>query len=205
LKRNLAGSAGMSEADCVGGSQIWFDGVNTMKMTEQQQHDYKMYRAECLVSNVEPVRADFLAGELPDSVCYQLELQQNELGSMKAFAATAWVFSFGKATHGRQATPDGFRSSGRRSGWYSCWHQITSHTTLRFPMTLDLEVDDLLFLMQLVTADLREKKFNGSTLNEAQWADETALLARLSKSLPVVSTSRTLGWTTTTINNQTST
>jgi hypothetical protein len=78
----------LSDSDRVGGSQI-FDGVTAMRMTEQQAHEYKMYRAECLVSNVEPNLADFLAGEIPDGVCYQLELQQNELGSMKAFAATA--------------------------------------------------------------------------------------------------------------------
>lgn len=79
----------MSDPDRVGGSQIRFDGVSQMKMTEWQKVEYKMYRAECAVSNVEPVLADFLAGEIPNSVCYQLELEQNELGSMKAFAATA--------------------------------------------------------------------------------------------------------------------
>lgn len=64
-------------------------GAIKVKMTEQQAHDYKMYRAECAVSNVEPNRADFLAGEIPDSVCHQLELQQNELSGQMAFAATA--------------------------------------------------------------------------------------------------------------------
>jgi hypothetical protein len=36
-----------------------------MKMTEQQKKQYKLYRSECQVSNVEPVRADFLAGDIP--------------------------------------------------------------------------------------------------------------------------------------------
>ena len=46
------------------------------KMTEQQKRDYKLYRKECKISGVEPVLADFLAGEIPHCVTYQLELQQ---------------------------------------------------------------------------------------------------------------------------------
>ena len=34
-----------------------------MKMTEEQKAAYKAYRKECRMSNVEPVRVDFLAGE----------------------------------------------------------------------------------------------------------------------------------------------
>lgn len=52
---------------------------NVAKMTEQQKLEYKLYRAECQVSNVEPVRADFLTGEIPSCVTYQMELEQNEL------------------------------------------------------------------------------------------------------------------------------
>ena len=55
-----------------------------MKMTEQQKADYKTYRKECRISNVEPVRADFLAGDIPSCVTYQLALQEPQ-----AFAATA--------------------------------------------------------------------------------------------------------------------
>ncbi len=46
-------------------------------MSEQQKIAYKLYRAECRVSNVEPNRADFLAGEIPACVRYQLALQSN--------------------------------------------------------------------------------------------------------------------------------
>lgn len=49
-----------------------------MKMTEQQKLEYKLYRAECRISNVEPVRADFLAGEIPNCVTYHMEFEQNE-------------------------------------------------------------------------------------------------------------------------------
>jgi hypothetical protein len=45
---------------------------------------YKAYRAECRVSNVEPNRADFLAGDIPAFVIYHLVLQKP-----KAFAASA--------------------------------------------------------------------------------------------------------------------
>lgn len=72
----------MSDAESVGGSQIRFDGVTTM--TEQQKRDYKLYRAACLMSNVEPVRADFLAGDIPSCVQHQLVLQKP-----RAFATTA--------------------------------------------------------------------------------------------------------------------
>lgn len=62
-----------------------------MKMTEQQRFEYKLYRAGCRVSNVEPVLADFQAGEIPDCVTSHMELEQNELeyARRKAYAATA--------------------------------------------------------------------------------------------------------------------
>jgi hypothetical protein len=62
-----------------------------MKMTEQQKAEYKMYRNECRISNVEPVRADFLAGEIPSCVSFHMELEHNELewDRRKAMAATA--------------------------------------------------------------------------------------------------------------------
>jgi len=40
----------------------------TMKMTEQQKLEYRLYRNGCRLEGVEPVRADFLVGEIPDSV-----------------------------------------------------------------------------------------------------------------------------------------
>jgi hypothetical protein len=64
---------------------------NVAKMTQQQKLEYKMYRAECRIRNVEPVRADFLMGEIPSCVAYQLVLEQNELEweRRKVMAATA--------------------------------------------------------------------------------------------------------------------
>ncbi len=47
-----------------------------MKMTEQQRLEYKLYRAECRISNVEPVRADFLVGDIPSCVRYHMKLQK---------------------------------------------------------------------------------------------------------------------------------
>ena len=55
-----------------------------MKMTAQQKAEYQAYRKECKMSNVEPSRADFLAGDIPECVTYQLVLQKPQ-----AFAATA--------------------------------------------------------------------------------------------------------------------
>ena len=62
-----------------------------MKMTEQQRLEYKLYRTECRIGNVEPVLADFLAGNIPNPVIYHMELEQNEheCERRKAFAATA--------------------------------------------------------------------------------------------------------------------
>ena len=48
-------------------------------MTNEQKREYKRYRKECRLSNVEPVLADFLAGDIPSCVTYQMELDQNEL------------------------------------------------------------------------------------------------------------------------------
>jgi hypothetical protein len=62
-----------------------------MKMTEQQRLEYRIYRAACRESNVEPNKADFLAGDIPDCVVSILEHEQNEAewGRRKAQAATA--------------------------------------------------------------------------------------------------------------------
>ena len=62
-----------------------------MKMTEQMQLEYKIYRAACREAKVEPSRADFLAGEIPDGVLHLMELEQNEreLERRRAFASAA--------------------------------------------------------------------------------------------------------------------
>ena len=62
-----------------------------MKMTEQQKLEYNLYRRECRISNVEPVLADFLAGDIPSCVTYHMELEQNEneWERRKVMAATA--------------------------------------------------------------------------------------------------------------------
>jgi hypothetical protein len=49
-----------------------------VKMTEIQKLEYKLYRAACRNNNVEAVRADFLAGDIPSCVTYRMELEQNE-------------------------------------------------------------------------------------------------------------------------------
>jgi hypothetical protein len=53
--------------------------ASKVKMTEQQKLEYKSYRKACQASSVEPVLADFLAGDIPNCVIHQLELQQNEM------------------------------------------------------------------------------------------------------------------------------
>ena len=44
-----------------------------MRMTAQQKAEYKLYRAECRLSGVEPVRKDFLAGDIPSCVIFGME------------------------------------------------------------------------------------------------------------------------------------
>jgi hypothetical protein len=70
--------------------------LGRVKMTEQQRLEYKLYRAACLLSNVEPVRADFLSGDIPWCVIHDMELELNEnelerreVAQAKAFAAHA--------------------------------------------------------------------------------------------------------------------
>jgi hypothetical protein len=60
------------------------------KMTEQQRLEYKLYRRACKVNNVEPVLADFLAGDINSGVIHHMELEQNELEyDRRAMAAHA--------------------------------------------------------------------------------------------------------------------
>ncbi|HWO32401.1 MAG TPA: hypothetical protein VNO32_26700 [Candidatus Acidoferrum sp.] len=64
-----------------------------MKMTDEQKVAYKAYRKECRISNVEPVRADFLAGDIPSCIDIewrlQIEAAKKTKTNLKAKAATA--------------------------------------------------------------------------------------------------------------------
>jgi hypothetical protein len=62
-----------------------------VKMTEQQRIEYKLYRQGCQINNFEPVRADFLAGDIPSCVIDYMgsEQNENEWQRRKAMAATA--------------------------------------------------------------------------------------------------------------------
>jgi hypothetical protein len=62
-----------------------------VKMTELQKFEYKLYRQGCRVENVEPVRADFLTGEIPWCVINHMELEQNEIEIAKRGRAMAAV------------------------------------------------------------------------------------------------------------------
>ena len=53
----------------------WARGV---KMTEQQKSEYKLYRAACRVSGVEPTRADFLLGDIPSCVMGEMDWQRKQ-------------------------------------------------------------------------------------------------------------------------------
>jgi hypothetical protein len=59
------------------------------KMTEQQKRDYKAYRKECHISNVEPVRADFLGIERSYRQIDAMILRSERRPAMVAQAATA--------------------------------------------------------------------------------------------------------------------
>lgn len=58
-----------------------------MKMSIEQKAAYKAYRAECRISNVEPNRADFLAGDIP--ACVRTHLNGVELPQQSALLAKA--------------------------------------------------------------------------------------------------------------------
>jgi hypothetical protein len=45
------------------------------------------YRKECRMSNVEPVRADFATGNIPECVCYQVELQRRPKAKVMSASA----------------------------------------------------------------------------------------------------------------------
>jgi hypothetical protein len=58
-----------------------------MKMSIEQKAAYKAYRADCRMSNVEPNRADFLAGDIPN--CVRVHLSGVELPQRPALVAQA--------------------------------------------------------------------------------------------------------------------
>ncbi len=58
-----------------------------MEMTAEQKADYKLYRAECKFSNVEPVRKDFLAGDIPSCVRVGIEFQKRTNQPQRAMGA----------------------------------------------------------------------------------------------------------------------
>lgn len=62
-----------------------------MRMTDKQKREYKLYRKECRFCGVEPVRADFLAGDIPSCVTNWMKLEQSDMrrGQHKVMAATA--------------------------------------------------------------------------------------------------------------------
>jgi hypothetical protein len=45
-----------------------------MAMTTEQKQAYKLYRKECRFCGVEPVRKDFLAGDIPSCVTFHIAL-----------------------------------------------------------------------------------------------------------------------------------
>ena len=51
-------------------------------LTEQQKLEWKLYRRACRVQGVEPVRANFLTGDIPSCVTNWMKLeQQKDTGS----------------------------------------------------------------------------------------------------------------------------
>jgi hypothetical protein len=66
-----------------------FQGDKKMRMTAQQKADYKLYRKECRLSGVEPVRKDFLAGDIPSCVIVGMEQARLESAQERAMSAAA--------------------------------------------------------------------------------------------------------------------
>jgi hypothetical protein len=60
-------------------------------LTEQQKFEYKLYRKACRVHGVEPLLADFLAGDIPSCVSHWMKLEKNDMkqGRRKAMVAAA--------------------------------------------------------------------------------------------------------------------
>lgn len=58
-----------------------------MKMTAEQQREYKLYRKACRFAGVWPTRADFLAGDIPSCVTREMKWQQPQ----RAMVAAAGV------------------------------------------------------------------------------------------------------------------
>ena len=60
-------------------------------LTEQQKREYKLYRKACRVQGVDPVQADFLAGDIPSCVTNWMKLERNDRkqGRRKVMVAAA--------------------------------------------------------------------------------------------------------------------
>jgi hypothetical protein len=60
-------------------------------LTEQERFEYKLYRKACRVQGVEPVYADFLAGDIPSCVTNWMKLERNDMkqGRRKVMGAAA--------------------------------------------------------------------------------------------------------------------
>jgi hypothetical protein len=78
-RRDLAGSAPLSEAERVRWGQLRSKGASNMKMTEQQKADYKLYRKACRFAGVWPTRVDFLTGDIPSCVRREMGWEQQTL------------------------------------------------------------------------------------------------------------------------------
>ncbi len=59
-----------------------------MAMAEQQKADYKLYRKACRFSGVEPVRKDFLVGDIPSCVTREMDWQRQAMQPQLAMSAT---------------------------------------------------------------------------------------------------------------------
>ena len=78
-QRDLAFQEAMEE------TEQW---AKSVKMTEPQKLDYKLYRKACRFANVEPTRADFLLGDIPSCVKQEMTwLRQTQQPKTMAAAA----------------------------------------------------------------------------------------------------------------------
>lgn len=68
-----------------------------MKMTKQQQHEYKLYRATCRKNNITPVRAGLLAKTIYEDVLNTMLLE----GKLPEVALAAFLPSTVSAPVGR--------------------------------------------------------------------------------------------------------
>jgi hypothetical protein len=58
-----------------------------MAMTTEQKREYKLYRAACRFGGVVPMRADFLAGDIPSCVTREMAWQRPQIAMGAAVGA----------------------------------------------------------------------------------------------------------------------